>query len=58
MGILHKIQNDDNATIKKALSEDIIQARNSKNATNFLGQFYFFMSEYAFFVVILFIILF
>ena len=53
-----RYKNDNNTTIKKALSEDIIQARNSKNATNFLGQFYCFMSEYAFVVVILFIILF
>ena len=53
-----RYQNDNKTSIKKALTEDIIKARNVKNATNFLGQFYCFMTEYLFLVVILFIIAF
>ena len=49
---------NDNGNIKKALTEDVIKARNVKNATNFLGQFYGFMTEYIFVVAIFLIILF
>ena len=53
-----RYKNDNKTSIKKALTEDIIKARNVKNATNFLGQFYGFMTEYVFLAAILFIIAF
>ena len=53
-----RYKNDNKTSLKKALSEDIIKARNVKNATNFLGQFYGFVTEYFYLMVILFIIVF
>ena len=53
-----RYKNDNKTNLKKALSEDIIKARNVKNATNFLGQFYGFVTEYFYLMVILFIIIF
>ena len=49
---------NDNGSMKKVLTEDVIRARNIKNANNFLGQFYGFVTEYAFLIVIFGIILF
>jgi hypothetical protein len=39
---------NDNGNIKKVLTEDVIRSRNVKNITNFLGQFYGFLAQYAF----------
>ena len=49
---------NDNGNIKKLLTEDVIRARNIKNVTTFLGQFYGFITEYAYAVAILVILLF
>ena len=56
--VFRKRYKNDNGDIKKALTEDVVKARNVKNATNFLGQFYGFMTEYTFLLAILLIILF
>ena len=40
--------NNDNGNIRKILTEDVIRSRNAKNITNFLAQFYGFLTEYAF----------
>ena len=47
-----------NGCMKTVLTEDVIRARNNKNVSNFLGQFYGFLTEYVFLIVILGIICF
>jgi hypothetical protein len=49
---------NDNGSIRKMLTEDVIRARNTKNVTNFLGQFYGFVTEYVFLIAVLGIIFF
>ena len=44
---------NDNGSMKKVLTEDVIRSRNVKNITNFLAQFYGFLTEYAFLLVLL-----
>jgi hypothetical protein len=44
---------NDNGNMKKVLTEDVIRSRNEKNITNFLGQFYGFVTEFAFLLVYL-----
>ena len=44
---------NDNGNIKKLLTEDVVRARNIKNVTTFLGQFYGFITKNAFTIAIL-----
>ena len=53
----HRYKND-NVTMKKLLTHDVIRERNTKNIGTFLGQFYGFAMEYAFIMLILLLILF
>jgi hypothetical protein len=54
----HHRYTNDNGSIKKVLTEDVIRARNIKNVGTFLGQFYGFVMEYAFAISVLFILYF
>jgi len=54
----HLRYSNDNGSIKKLLTEDVIRARNIKNVGTFLGQFYGFVFECAFTISILFILYF
>ena len=54
----HHRYTNDNGSIKKVLTEDVIRARNIKNVGTFLGQFYGFVFEYAYIISFLFILYF
>ena len=54
----HHRYTNDNGSIKKVLTEDVIRARNIKNVGTFLGQFYGFVFEYAYILSFLFILYF
>ena len=54
----HHRYTNDNGSIKKVLTEDVIRARNIKNVGTFLGQFYGFVMEYAFAISVLIILYF
>ena len=48
----HRYQND-NGSIKVLLTKDVTRDRNTKNVITFLGQFYGFITEYAFLISLL-----
>ena len=50
----YRYQND-NGNISKLLTEDVIRSRNRKNIGTFVGQFYGFLMEYSFLILIFFL---
>jgi len=48
----HHVFRNDNGNIRNFLQENVIRARNKKNTISFLGQFYGFVTEFIFMVIL------